>query len=735
MGHFEARLATDDDKLRVLEWRNHRDVRAMMLSTHVITESEHFAWWENNRSRDDRSIHIVEEDSNPVGVVTVYGYKGEGKSAWWGFYLDNATVTDPSQRVSILMWIEEFILDYSRNALKVEALFCESKAENSIVLAMHERFGFTRMNSAPDGSSQTDADVVFMQHLFPENRINDLKKIYFFGSYNTEFLCAACDELLQAYPRLEYQTVSLDFGQYAISLRDPNFECFHVSNAVQVFSERIEDFLPVGRQLTSNSDFEAARKQFAHYLGLIDYVRKSAKEPQIFVFDFRPHQQTPSSGGQLGLGSAALDELAAEFNAKLLEFCRERMITVLPYAELLTNNGIENSFGNKYWYLARNPFSLEFTNRIASKLVGLMLARKALTARVLVLDLDNTLWGGVIGDDGIKGIQLGGDFPGNVYQDLQSLFKIYSSNGLLLCVCSKNTEAVAMEAIADHPNMVLRPKDFIIRKINWNPKPKNIAEIAKELNIGLASICFIDDNPVERADVKQNFPEVYVPDLPLDPTLWYDFVMNLPELTLYEVSDSDRRRVDLYKSQVKINAELAEVKDKVDYLRELEIGVRLEYLDENNFQRSQQLIQKTNQFNTTTIRYSAKDLSNFMSRNDRFVVHVKSMDKYSKEWEGIAVLVMSQDETSWTIDNFVMSCRVMGRNIENAILQSLAKSARTLGKEHLFGAFVASERNAPVEKLFEDNGFQLYPDKDIWHRSLKYFKEQDFGVSVEDNLQ
>ena len=288
-----------------------------------------------------------------------------------------------------------------------------------------------------------------------------------------------------------------------------------------------------------------------------------------------------------------------------------------------------------------------------------------------MLDLDNTLWKGSIGDDGKDGISLGGDYPGNIYKDLQSLFLTLKSRGILLTICSKNTEEVALDAIETHPEMRLRANDFVSHRINWEPKSQNIHALSKELNLGLSSFCFIDDNPVERAEVRRNAPDVFVPELPEDPAEWYQYLCNLPELCVTQVNESDKRRSELYKQRVDIQNTQTEFVDRASFIKSLGMEICVEALNSDNFERTHQLFNKTNQFNTTTTRYSKEQLSEWMTTSDYEVLHVRSKDKYSKEYEGVAALVIVKQNDNWVIDNFVMSCRVMGRDIEHVILSKL----------------------------------------------------------------
>lgn len=728
MNNFRLREAVDSDRLMVLGWRNHPEVRRVMLTTDVISVQQHNTWWAKVLSGDDRRLLIVENDNQPVAVITIYNYDHKSGVAWWGFYIDNSREHTVEERLTLWLKTEELTIDYAATTLKVQKLRCESLSSNLSVIAIHEKFGFEKFDVL-DGSRETEEDVTYMEKKIMEDAPEARGKVLFYSSYNTDFLAASLNNTLNDYPFLGLEANKVPFGQYKSDVMGLSSGESSIDAKIVVFCERVEDLVGGFYEVMSpDLDFALLEARVEEYMELISLVRHSQPKIELYVFDFSLHKPFPLSMNERLMGGA-LDRKLLNLNNKLYKFCEENDVGIISYSQLLKCFGSEASYSAKYWYMARCPFDSSFMTYLVKNIVGAMLSNKALGARVLVLDLDNTLWGGVVGDDGANSLQIGGDYPGNIYRDLQALFKSLSKRGFLLAVCSKNTESVALDAINKHPQMLIRESDLVAKRINWNSKADNIASMADELNLGLGSFCFIDDNPMERAEVRRRLPDVYIPELPEDPSEWYGFIASLPELMLKSISESDKRRADLYKQRSTVKKLEASYTDRRSFLESLEILVSISQVDEYSFARAHQLITKTNQFNTTTERYSESELQNMCKSASHMVLSVSSKDKFTSDLEGIACLVVKIDSCVMEIKNFVMSCRVMGRDIEKVILDELAQVAKKMGCTSLVGCFIATDRNMPVSDLYADNGFEKLNDEK-WVRSLSGFSKGNYGIKV-----
>jgi len=316
----------------------------------------------------------------------------------------------------------------------------------------------------------------------------------------------------------------------------------------------------------------------------------------------------------------------------------------------------------------------------------------------------NTLWGGVIGDDGLSGIQLGDDYPGSVFKDFQRRLLGLMDRGILLAVVSKNDEAVAREAFERHPDMLIRWTDLAAARINWGPKSANIRAVAKDLNIGADSLVFFDDNPVEQAEVRLNAPEVMVAGVPNDPLRFADVLDALPWFDQVTLSDEDRRRTELYREQRERSVQEESFANIDDFLASLEMTAEVGAVSDATLARVAQLIGKTNQFNLTTRRHSTADVAAMAASPDAVVAWLRVADKFGDQGL-VAVGILRREGTRGVIDTMLMSCRVMNRRVEHALFAYLAEHARRLGCDQLIGEYLPTAKNGMVKDLLPGLGF------------------------------
>ncbi|MBF0498575.1 MAG: HAD-IIIC family phosphatase [Candidatus Riflebacteria bacterium] len=376
----------------------------------------------------------------------------------------------------------------------------------------------------------------------------------------------------------------------------------------------------------------------------------------------------------------------------------------LNQAALLFRTG--PTFDERLWRLGKFPFSQSFSEYLIRRYCGIMLSHLGKTVRVIVVDLDNTLWGGVLGEDGFEGIKIGGDYPGNAFKAFQRTLKGLSGRGIALAICSKNEEKSALEVINSHPEMVLREEDFAASRINWNLKSQNIQEIADELNIGLDNILFVDDNPAEREQMRLQLPRVKTFDFPEDPAFYSSALLSAPELECSVITVEDKKRAAAYQAKREIDGQRRAFDRIEDFYASLDSRVHLFSLDKGNIDRAVQLISKTNQFNATTKRYTRQDLDTMKSGGD-WVIVIGTEDKFSA-LENIGVIILRWNAPAprkVLIDSFLLSCRVLGRGIEVAVLSWARRTARELGMDQIIGRIIPTEKNGPVRSIYSNNGF------------------------------
>jgi len=405
--------------------------------------------------------------------------------------------------------------------------------------------------------------------------------------------------------------------------------------------------------------------------------------------------------------------LVARLNARLAVACREAGVSLLDLARAAARDGRDAWFDRGRWLQAKMAIAPQAATRYADLLVRLVAAHRGRARKCLVLDLDNTLWGGVVGDDGIAGLRLGqGSAVGEAHLALQQYAKALAGRGILLAVCSKNDPALAESVFREHPEMALRRDDIAAFVANWDDKAANLQRIAGMLNIGLDSLVFVDDNPAERARIRASLPAVAVPELPPDPAGYVDCIAEAGYFEAVTFTDEDRARSRYYAAASQ-RAELQGGAQSMDeFLRGLDMVVRHGPVGALELERATQLVNKTNQFNTTTRRLSAHEVRRYADGPHTLALQFRLLDRLGDNGLVSVVLLRdrAEDGVALDIDLWVMSCRVFGRGFEHEILNILAETARRRGAAELRADFVPSERNGVIAGLFEQLGFQPIGD-------------------------
>lgn len=402
----------------------------------------------------------------------------------------------------------------------------------------------------------------------------------------------------------------------------------------------------------------------------------------------------------------------AAFKSDVGRWLRESVAAslFLDLDEVLLQVGRNAFFDRRYWYTAQFPFAAPAAREIARRVVGIGVVLKTPRAKVLVLDADNTLWGGIVGEDGIDGIALGPDYPGVAYRDFQRRILDFQRRGLILALCSKNNPADVDQVLRDHPHQILRDSHFAARRVNWLPKAENLASLAKELNLGLESFVFVDDSDHECAAIRHALPQVEViqtPARPLEVPTCLDQVARLEVLTL---TNEDVAKTELY-AQERRRREWGESTGQAggvvgDYLTRLEMKMRLHFNAGSHLARLSQLTQKTNQFNLTTRRHDGPQLKAFIDADDWLVADFSLADTFGDSGVvGLALLHLCSPQRV-ELDTFLMSCRVIGREAEAAFLHALLRRLAAQGVVEVVADFIPTAKNAMVKSFLADQGFE-----------------------------
>ncbi|GAC1424833.1 MAG: HAD-IIIC family phosphatase [Candidatus Velthaea sp.] len=434
-----------------------------------------------------------------------------------------------------------------------------------------------------------------------------------------------------------------------------------------------------------------------------------------------------------GRETASRVEWVAGLNALLAQKLRELPGCFLLNVPLVARRrGVAFSDNPKLRHMASIHLPPQVLPAVAEAYLSYIVPLKGMSKKCVVLDLDNTLWGGVVGEDTKDGIRLGPTSPGSEFMEFQRFLASLPARGILLALNSKNNPDDALDVIRTHESMVLRESAFSAIRINWDSKPDNMLSIARELNIGVDSLIFVDDNPDERQRMRHFLPAVQTVEMPKDPALYRSALEALPQLQTLAITSEDRARTTQY-SATRMREQARTATGSVDdYLQSLEIAVEIAPAARSTFARVAQLFAKTNQFNSTTRRYSLSDVEQ-MSRNpDCEIWTLQSKDRFGDHGL-VAVALLRRGRDAWTIGSFLMSCRVIGYGIESALITFIADRARQAGARELVGEFIETKKNAPAKDLYARHGFalaQTVSDVAHWTLPLAEFSAPPKWISI-----
>jgi FkbH-like protein len=499
-----------------------------------------------------------------------------------------------------------------------------------------------------------------------------------------------------------------DYGQYLQELLDPASELYKFKPTAVLLAL---DPFECTSGFTAGMNEAAADQAFAELTERVQTCWRTARE----AFACQVIHQTPIDVFPAIIGeneqrlAGSKSAIIARFNSWLRDAANAASVDILSVDRRAAQDGLFAWFNPALWHRSKQEVAPVAAPVYGDLLGRLIAARLGRSFKCLVLDLDNTLWGGVIGDDGLDGIVLGqGSATGEAYVALQEYAREQARRGIILAVCSKNDEANAREPFEKHPEMVLRPNDIACFVANWEDKASNIRQIAHRLNIGIDSLVFLDDNPFERTLVRQELPMVAVPEVPDDPSLYLYTLADAGYFESLVVTDEDRERSSQYQGNIQREALKESTTDLPSYLRSLEMELVWRRFDQVGLQRIVQLLNKTNQFNLTTRRYTPDDVQAVMADPAAVGLQLRLVDRFGDN--GIISLIIGRldGKGAMLIDTWLMSCRVLGRQVEQSTLNLLAAVARDMGATKLIGEYRPTAKNKMVEGHFGRLGFTVF---------------------------
>ena len=400
---------------------------------------------------------------------------------------------------------------------------------------------------------------------------------------------------------------------------------------------------------------------------------------------------------------------------------RESNIYLLDIQRWINIAG-KHAFNPKLWYMGKIAFGNEVFIEAVKDIKCSIRGITGYSRKLIILDLDDTLWGGIVGDVGLENIRLGGHNPiGEAFVDFQKALKSLINRGIILGIVSKNEESIAIEAINKHPEMQLKLDDFSGWRINWEDKAQNIVDLVADLNLGLQSVVFIDDSPIERARIRDALPEVYVPEWPEDKMLYKMALQDLRCFSNPIISQEDSERTTMYVSERKRKEIKKDVGSLDEWLKKLKIKVEIEEISKSNLQRTIQLLNKTNQMNLTTRRLTESELLEWAKQKKNMLWTIRVSDKFGDS--GLTgVISLKENNKIGIIVDFVLSCRVFGRKIEETMIYAAIDYAKSKGLSKIIVKYIPTKKNKPCLDYWENSPFECN-EKDIysWDLSKPYY--------------
>jgi FkbH-like protein len=499
-----------------------------------------------------------------------------------------------------------------------------------------------------------------------------------------------------------------DFNTYVQDILDAESSLYRFAPNAVVLAVRTDQAAPEIWQdfgdLAPEAVGQVAERVVKSYEQWIGAFRNQSQAALVVHSLELPH--LPSLGILDDQSASGQSATIRQINRELQRIARQfHGVYLLDYDALVARHGSGHWRDERKWLTARLPIAAGHLLHMAREWMRYIVPLSGRTAKVLVVDLDNTLWGGVIGEDGMTGIKVGAEYPGAAYLALHRALLDLSRKGILLAVASKNNLDDAMEAIEKHPGMLIRAKHFAAMRINWTDKAQNLREIAEELNVGIESLAFLDDNPFEREQVRAALPEVTVIDLPNNPLEYASTLRNCAVFERLTLSTEDQQRTEMYAAQKQRAGAEQTFQSKEDFFRFLEQEAELEPVSELTLARVAQLTQKTNQFNLTTRRYTEPQIAEMAKQPEWHIFSIKVRDRFGDH--GLVGVAIAHDQgEQCEVDTFLLSCRVIGRTVETALLARIAKSAAQRGRKRLVGWFLPTKKNAPARDFYQQHGFQ-----------------------------
>jgi FkbH-like protein len=535
-------------------------------------------------------------------------------------------------------------------------------------------------------------------------------KIAILADTASQLMCAA----IRAYGysvQLDFEIYEAEYNQIDLQIFDPSSGLYAFGPDFVILNRSTEKLLKEFYKLPSSGQagFSArvAQKLEQYYEILASRIKAKV------LVNTYPELNDGVFGNFAAKTDSSFIYQQRSANVAVMDVCRKcKNLFVYDLAAITANLGYQNVFDPKMYVNADMVYHIDFLPHIAKAVADVVLSVGGTFKKCLILDLDNTTWGGIIGDDGPEGIQIGYLGLGKVFTDLQLWASALKRRGIILAICSKNTEDIAKEPFLSHPDMVLRMDDIAVFVANWETKVDNIRYIQSVLNIGFDSMVFVDDNPFEREMVRTGLPDVTVPELPADPV---DYLPYLKSLNLFETAsftEEDELRTRQYRDEAARNMLLRTFGNEHDFLASLEMQSDVKPFDAFSIPRVAQLTQRSNQFNLRTVRYTEEETAHMAANAEYVTLSLSLEDKFGDHGLIAVVIMRQQDDRTLFVDTWIMSCRVLKRGMEQFTLNAMVAEAKNRGVATIVGEYLPTKKNGIVKDHYAGLGF--VQDGDIW---------------------
>lgn len=556
----------------------------------------------------------------------------------------------------------------------------------------------------------SSSDYFFISRSLNKASSESCLNIAYFSNYTVAPLPSFI-EVQSAFHKIGVRSYIGEYNQHYQEILNPSSSALSFSPDIAFLLLSLHELCPtILNSFTDLTDQHKLDQKEIILEHVLDWVNLTLERTTATVFITNFLQPTfPSFGIADSQQGYSENEFYVELNLALQKkFKANPRVYVVDIDKLASRYGKEQAINSKMFFMAKVLWHEKFLPTIAQEFVRYLISFLGQTKKCLVLDLDNTLWGGVIGEEGIEGLKIGNDDPiSEAYLAFQYKIAALKNRGVILGICSKNNQADALEVFDTKVEMPLNIKDFSAIEINWDPKYINIKNIAKKLNIGTDSIVFIDDNPVECSLVSQALPEVTTVQLPADPALYTDVLDNILVFEKFNILSDDLNKAQQYSQNEQRKEEKERIGDLNSYLHSLKTQVKICLATDQDLPRVHQLFSKTNQFNLTTIRYSMSDIEAFHKHGHDSIIIVSVQDKFG-DLGTVGLSLLKKREHQLLIDSFILSCRAMGRGIETALINYIKREYLLSQKSlKLMGSYIPTKKNMPTKDFFESQGFVL----------------------------